>query len=433
MRILTWLSMLAVAAPVGEAIAEDRKVPAEYATINAALDASVPGDTVSVSPGTYSDSESRNLPGFGTAVSCAFLQSGVTLRSTNGPEVTTLDLLEVGVPHGRVVVAVGLTIPAAVEGFTIVGAPPGNSGVSLNSNAEILVRNCVLRDLQGGPDRAGGIAATYTDLRVEDCLFEDCHASTGGAIDVLFGRIWMVRTVVRGCSFRAIDLNGTGSVMQGAVIQDCVFENNWASLGAGAIAADDFTPEGVLIERCRFVGNVTASQGGGAVALQGWYPKTIRDCVFIDNHSESGYAGALTFGPGPATVTGNTFWGNRAAMYGAAVVISTFGQNTLTNNIIGSSSGAPAVYLSSGSVAASCNVYWANEDGDVSGFVLDPTDRTIDPELCDPENGDLTLQTTSPCLPEHSDGCGLIGALGAGCGTVSITPESWGAIKSHYR
>jgi predicted outer membrane repeat protein len=429
-------SILVVAGAASEADAKNRQVPAEYATINGALDASVPGDTVSVSPGTYTDSEMRSLPGFGPGVSCAFLRGGVTLRSTDGPEVTTLDLMQVGAPYGRVVLGVNLAAPTAVEGFTIVGAPAGNSGLGTIYSEELTIRHCVFRDLnaQGGQDPGGGISSTYTDLRVEDCLFENCHASTGGAIDQLYGRIWILRSVIRGCSFRAVDLNGTGSVIQGAVIQDCVFEGNWASLGGGAIAATDFTPDGVLIERCRFVGNATASQGGGAVGLQGWYPKTIRDCVFVDNRSDSGYAGALTFGPGPATVTGNTFWGNTAEV-GAAIVIGTFAQSqsVLENNIIAGSSGAVGVSLASGMVVSSCNVFWANEDGDVSGFTLDPTDRIIDPELCDPANGDLTLQSTSPCLPEHSDGCELIGALGVGCGTVSITAESWGSIKSHYR
>jgi hypothetical protein len=80
-----------------------------------------------------------------------------------------------------------------------------------------------------------------------------------------------------------------------------------------------------------------------------------------------------------------------------------------------------------------CNVFWDNPGGEVSGFSLSPTDRVIDPVFCDPENGDVTLSPLSPCLPPNSLGCGLIGALGEGCGVVSIRPESWSVIKSRYR
>jgi hypothetical protein len=84
-------------------------------------------------------------------------------------------------------------------------------------------------------------------------------------------------------------------------------------------------------------------------------------------------------------------------------------------------------------ITSSCNVYWDNPGGNTVNFPLGATDRVIDPVFCDPENADLTLSPLSPCLPPNSLGCGLIGALGEGCGIVSIAPESWSLIKSKYR
>jgi hypothetical protein len=49
------------------------------------------------------------------------------------------------------------------------------------------------------------------------------------------------------------------------------------------------------------------------------------------------------------------------------------------------------------------------------------------------QDNDLTVSSLSPCLPANSLGCGLIGALGQGCGTVAIQPMSWGQIKGAYR
>jgi hypothetical protein len=53
--------------------------------------------------------------------------------------------------------------------------------------------------------------------------------------------------------------------------------------------------------------------------------------------------------------------------------------------------------------------------------------------FCDEEARDVTLSKGSPCLPTDPSGCGLIGALGQGCGPVSIESKSWGAIKGLYR
>ena len=83
---------------------------------------------------------------------------------------------------------------------------------------------------------------------------------------------------------------------------------------------------------------------------------------------------------------------------------------------------------------SSCNVFWANEAGNAGGtYVLDPTDRETNPLFCDPVGGDYTLQSSSPCLPENSQGCGQIGVFGEGCGVVSVEPQSWGKIKDAYR
>jgi hypothetical protein len=65
----------------------------------------------------------------------------------------------------------------------------------------------------------------------------------------------------------------------------------------------------------------------------------------------------------------------------------------------------------------------------------------VDPLFCDPvpctssptSNGDYSLHEHSPALPDGNE-CGvLIGALGHGCGPVSVEPETWAGIKARYR
>jgi hypothetical protein len=146
-------------------------------------------------------------------------------------------------------------------------------------------------------------------------------------------------------------------------------------------------------------------ENGGAVS--GVKNVTIANCTFFAN-----------------TLTAPTFGG------GVAAYLSQSGTNRTLNNVIVGTAGAQAVVAPAGLVT-DCNVYWDTPDG--IGVPLAATDRVIDPLFCDPTNGDLTVHAGSPCLPANSGGCGLIGALGQGCGTVAVEGTSWGRIKATYR
>jgi hypothetical protein len=87
-------------------------------------------------------------------------------------------------------------------------------------------------------------------------------------------------------------------------------------------------------------------------------------------------------------------------------------------------------------VTVRCSDVYGNTGGDdLCGTDLGGN-FSLDPLFCDPENGDYTLDGCSPCLPgnhPHGFDCGLIGALGQGCGATATEETSWGRIKSLYR
>ena len=62
---------------------------------------------------------------------------------------------------------------------------------------------------------------------------------------------------------------------------------------------------------------------------------------------------------------------------------------------------------------------------------------SADPAFCGVSgSGDYFLQADSPCAPGNDPlgiGCGLIGPLPVGCGTVATEQHTWGAIKSLYK
>jgi hypothetical protein len=79
---------------------------------------------------------------------------------------------------------------------------------------------------------------------------------------------------------------------------------------------------------------------------------------------------------------------------------------------------------------------FGNEGGDwtdcLESFLGVDGNIAMDPLFCNLPVGDLHLCSDSPCAPEQSGACGLIGALPVGCGTcgaTALSPTTWGQIK----
>jgi hypothetical protein len=109
--------------------------------------------------------------------------------------------------------------------------------------------------------------------------------------------------------------------------------------------------------------------------------------------------------------------------------IFSFGSNLLLNKTIISTHGSPAVISGSDNLHVSCcNFYGFNGNSWLSGNPVNPDTSNIfiaDPQFCDTSNGNYTLRSNSPCLPENNS-CGqLIGALDQGCiGYYNITAST---------
>jgi hypothetical protein len=425
-RLLPVLSILVALATPARAVT--RHVPAEFTTIQAALDASTAGDEVLVAPGTYADSEVRILGGFPTR-SCAFMVDGVVLRSESGPEVTTMAMEGAfGGPQGVVRFSGLPSTENAIEGFTVTGE---QRGIWIVGVGKVRVENCVLRDIDAGPSTGAGIAANG-DVDIIDCEFVNCIADAGGALIHSGGHLNLIRTTIRECGRKGAYLLGVaGGAGESALIEDCVFLDNWGISGGGlSISLYNL---GVTVRRCWFEGN-TATNAGGALGWGNFGPKLIEDCVFVSNGTVDsfGRGGAISIGGnGSCVIRGNTLHGNYQ-------VDGTFGGSTLEkftytvfeNNVVMASTGGTA-FSGSGTLGTVCNVFWENPEG--LGIPLGDTDREVDPHFCDPGNGDFTVEYGSPCVEPGSLGCGQIGAFGVGCGTVSVEPKSWGRIKGLYR
>jgi hypothetical protein len=415
------------------------RVPSEYPTINAGLDAAAFGDTVLVAPGTYREADTRGPTCLGTVTSVAFLKDGVVLLSEAGPEHTTLSLGWAD-GDGEDVVVLACNLPSedtVLEGFLVTGAPYGSSGMQVWGCGQVTVRGCAFRNLDAGavsPDDlyGGGIFSYNSSLVVEHCEFQRCLAEFGGGVCyhahfAVARSLRIASSIFRDCQARggggAVATWGDAQAPVSFVVTDCVFGRNEADNG-GAVSLRSSLAT-VQLEENRFAAN--RSRTGGAAVVAGGQ-STIGGNLFV---GDGGGSGALRVGAGLHTVSGNTF--HRAD--GHALAVGPTACADIVRNVFSAGTGGPALVVFEGAVVGThgCNLFHDNAGGAVSGLVLDATNVFADPSFCAPAAGDFHVAADSPCLPEHSNGCGRIGALGVGCGPVSIRTETWARIKSRYR
>lgn len=287
---LLWslVAALAAAAPAFAVVwTVDDDGPADFATIQSAINAATSGDEVVVSPGRYR--ETLN-----------FLGKSITVRSEQGPEVTTVFL------EGETRIAL-IDGDATLRGFTITGG---------------------LARVGGGIRITGGASA-----RIEDNVIENNVADRGGVALALGGGIAVeaassaviTRNVIRGNEAIG-DAQGLyaygGAIDVGddctATITDNVIVDNRATDSGGAISiglAGLVVP--IEIGHNTIVGNVagvagaTASYGGGTLSDQD-AEFALRNNLYVDNSAETAGGGVYFFSGGLQTITyeNNDFSGN---------------------------------------------------------------------------------------------------------------------------
>jgi predicted outer membrane repeat protein len=193
-----------------------------YATIQAGIDASAPGDTVRVYPGTYTS-------------------TGAEVVNLRGKQI----VLEAAVPLVRADSATWASVDGEAARRCIVA--------TLNETELTVVRG--LWVYRGRASAGAGMYVVNGNPRIEDVWFNG-NVATGG--------------VASGGALRL--LNST------SVIQDCHFESNSAGAEGGAI----FNANGsIMVDSCEFFGN-TAPHGGGMFTRDD--ASTVSGCVFRDTN-----------------------------------------------------------------------------------------------------------------------------------------------------
>jgi len=216
----------------GVSLAATLHVPGDYPTIQACIESAGSGvDECVVAPGTYLEKIN-------------FLGKAITVRSSGGRDVTTIDASGIG---GSVVRCTSGEGPDTVlDDFTITGG----TGTNLY-----------------GRTYGGGLFNYYSSPTVTNCTFSGNTAYGGGGM-----------------------LNDSSS----PTVTNCTFSGNTATLGAGSgMYNEDSSP---TVTNCTFSGN-TAYGGGGGMVNERSSP-IVTNCTFSGNTASYG-GGMLNIGSIP--------------------------------------------------------------------------------------------------------------------------------------
>lgn len=334
-------AVLATMVPLGGRAASTINVPADVATIQAAIAAAASGDTVLVAPGTYQER-------------IDFLGKAITVKSSRGPGLTIID----GGAAGPVVSFIRQEGRSSVlQGFTIrngrlIGAG-GGAGISVYASptiaGNVITGNSACTD-------GGGIFASGAPL-IQNNVITNNGASDDGCSGGSGGGIWLEGGAPAGVSPQVIGntISGNHGYWGGAL----------AMFAAG-------TP---TIEDNVMSGNSSTSDGGAI------WSESQSDAVLIQNlivNNRSGGSGAGIWFLPPAGTLGpqlvnNTLAGNSATGDGSAVWAGGYDSTSrFFNNILVGVAGQDAVYC--GNSLSATPVFDHNDafaPGGAAGF--DPT------------------------------------------------------------
>ncbi len=369
-----------------------------YPTIQDALDAVADGGTVYLADGIFEGSGNSNIVWPGKMVSLqshSLMPENCVIRINEGIPTPRASGWRRGQPRpsdgGRDVDNFGIRMDACCPAGSEITGITFENGYSTFSGGAIFVEN--------------------TSPIISDCHFRDCFADGEGGAVVLY----------------------TSS----AQVLNCSFENNQSMYGGAICVGREFSDP--LIDNCYFYRNVGYDYSG-AVDVYDMSQCSIYNSVFLQNEAYNSGGGLSSYTNCFTDVQHCTFAENIASDSGGGIFCD--GEMRCWFNIIAFSESGGAFYYSPiipprEALDLACCDFFGNVGGDWVEFLSDyygvDGNFSADPQFCGIiGNGNLELQSDSPCLAAHND-CGqLIGALPDNCGESAAQSTSWSTLKQLY-
>ena len=330
--------VMAIAAFSGSAVADIINVPGDFPTIQEAIDAAMDGDEVEVHPGTYNETIN-------------FLGKEITVRSSDGPQVTIIDAQQTGTV---VTCNSGEGPNTVLDGFTVTGGEP--SGMR-NVGSSPTVTNCTFsgNTAFGGGGDGGGMFNVQSNPMVTNCTFSGNSADDRGG--------------------------GVYNLVSSPTVTNCAFSADTADFGGGMF--NDFVSS-PTVTHCTFSDNTADVRGGGMYNFVS--TPTVTNCTFSGNSAADG--AGMANDNSNSTVTNCTFAGNAAGSGGGSHNLSS--SLTVINCVIWGNS-PDQLFDEPASTTA---VLFSDIQGGWPGI----GNIDADPLFVDPDNDDYHLSAGSPCI-----------------------------------
>ena len=321
------LALLIAAVLTSTALGTDRLVPSQYPTIQQAIDAAAPSDTVIIAPGTYTGDGNWDIDLRGMTI---------TVQSTNpdDPDIVASTIIDCYNPvstdcHIGFIFQSFYSSETIVSGLTITGGQTtagGTSGPMIGGG--ILFMNC------GNPTIKNCVITYNAALRGGGIFCESCAPVF---INCTISENWATQ-------------NGGGVYCHNSTPKffDCTIIGNYAmgselSYGGGIYFEGNNNP---TLENTQIIDNLAAGNGGGIYSQNGL---SIKHCIISGNISERS-GGAIFCNSGTMTLSNCIVTGNSASSYGGAV----YAGNTIITNC--TFSGNRTYQAENGTIYAGLNV-----------------------------------------------------------------------------
>ena len=406
--------------------AEILEVPTEFPTIQAAIDASSPGDSVLVHPGIYFENIS--------------VQKSITIISSDGPESTIID----GGQSGHVVcMGAGSAVNTRLQGFTIRnGSAFDGAGIYCNCNAiiqdNIIEYNETLSEGHG----AGIFVRSDIDLlslTIEENVFRNnivhgdygSEPPGGGGIYLQF----MVDAMVLNNDFHNNEAKNGAAIHCKAASYVSIVRNelreNTAYGAGGGIYCDSCADLLIANNFIHDNTNYRLGSAGGGISIERSGKASISNNLIVSNTcpDTNSYGGGIMCRYTPVQLNNNTIHNNQVNHYGGGIYIdldmdqsATILDSIYWNNFadIGpqiSLAGKGILNISNSDVMGGQGSVWVDSSSFLnwgSGMI------DADPMFLSGPKGIDYLDETSPCVDAGHDLAENI-IVDAGTGTIKMS------------